>query len=232
MNEAVRSLQDKVVVVTGGFGAAGRAIAEAAKSKGARVAVLGHGMPPTGLDFDHVQAGLDLADSAQAERAMAAVADHLGPFDSLLNIAGGFAFQRLEDGGAEVWERMFRINVLTTLAATRAALARLRSPGGSIVNVAAAAAGSAGPGMAPYAAAKSAVLRMTEALAEEVKGRGLRVNAVSPTIIDTPQNRADMPKADPSTWVSLGELSEAVLFLASDAASGVTGADLRVAGRT
>jgi NAD(P)-dependent dehydrogenase (short-subunit alcohol dehydrogenase family) len=86
--------------------------------------------------------------------------------------------------------------------------------------------------MGPYAASKAAVLRLTESLAEEQKGRGLRVNAVSPTTLDTPENRTAMPKGDPARWVKLEELAELVLFLASDAASGVTGAEVRIAGRT
>lgn len=224
-------VSQSVWVVTGGFGVAGGAIARAAKVSGAKVAVIGHGMPPPGLNFDHVQAGIDLADSAAAKRAMDAIADHLGSFDSLVNVAGGFDMQHLEEG-VEVWEAMFRKNLLTTVHATRAALPHLSSPGGAIVNIASAAAGRAGAGMAPYSASKAAVLRLTESLAEELKPKGIRANAVSPTTIDTPDNRRAMPKADPAKWLAPEELAEIVLFLGSPAAAGVTGADIRAAGRT
>jgi NAD(P)-dependent dehydrogenase (short-subunit alcohol dehydrogenase family) len=229
--ELQRSLIDRLVVVTGGFGHAGGAIARAAKAGGAKVAVIGHGDPPPALDFDHVEARVDLTDPAQAKAAIDAIAARLGPIDALLNVAGGFDMQKLE-AGTDVWGKMFALNVTTALNATAAALPHLRAPGGAVVNVAAAAAGRAGAGMGPYSASKAAVLRLTESLAEEQKGRGVRVNAVSPTTLDTPDNRADMPKGDPAKWVKLEELAELVLFLASDAASGVTGAEVRIAGRT
>ena len=128
--------------------------------------------------------------------------------------------------------RLFRINALTAINTCKAALPHLRSPGGSIVNVGAAAAGRAGAGMGPYAASKATVLRLTESLADELKGKGIRVNAISPTTLDTPANRAAMPKGDPGKWASLEEFAQTALFLASDAASGVTGSDVRLAGRT
>lgn len=225
------SLRNNVVVVTGGFGAAGAAIAAASKDRGARVALVDFGDPPPGLNYDHIQARVDLADPVAARASIDAIAQHLGPIDSLLNVAGGFAMQDLE-AGPEVWERMFRVNLLTTVHASHAAIPHLRSPGGAIVNIAAAAAGRAGAGMGPYSASKAAVLRLTESLAEELKSKGIRVNAVSPTTLDTPANRAAMPKGDPAKWLAPAELAEIVLFLASDTASGITGADVRAAGRT
>lgn len=232
MNPSQDDLHGRVVIVTGGFGAAGSAIAAAARERGAKVAVIGHGLPKGPLDLDHVEARIDLADPAQAERAMADIAAHLGPIDALLNVAGGFRMSTLEEGGAEAWDHMLRMNLTTAVNSCRAALPHLRKPGASIVNVASAAAGRAGAAMGPYAASKAAVLRLTESLAEELKPRGVRVNAVSPTTLDTPDNRAAMPKARFDAWVTTGELAQVVLFLASPAASGVTGADLRVAGRT
>jgi len=231
MAQLQESVSQPLYVVTGGFGAAGAATARAAKSRGARVAVIDFGDPPAGLDFDHVEARVDLADFAQAESAIQAIGSRLGPIDSLFNIAGGFDMQALE-AGAELWVRLFRINALTAINTCRAALPHLRSPGGSIVNIGAAAAGRAAHGMGPYAASKATVLRLTESLADELKGKGIRVNAISPTILDTPANRAAMPKGDPTKWASLEEFAETALFLASDAASGITGAEVRLAGRT
>ena len=88
-----------------------------------------------------------------------------------------------------------------------------------------------GSGMGAYAAAKSAVLRLTESLADELKGQGVRANCVLPSIIDTPQNRADMPKADTGRWVTPVQIAEVIAFLLSDAASGVSGAAVPVTGR-
>jgi len=122
------------------------------------------------------------------------------------------------------------MNVLTAAAASKAALPHLASGGGAIVNVGANGAVKAAAGMGPYAASKAGVHRLTESLAEEWKGK-VRVNAILPSILDTPANRADMPKADPSDWVSPAEAAAVILFLASDAASAVTGALLPVTGR-
>jgi NAD(P)-dependent dehydrogenase (short-subunit alcohol dehydrogenase family) len=126
---------------------------------------------------------------------------------------------------------MYAMNVLTALNASQSALPHLaRSGAGRIVNVGAMGAQQAGAGMGPYAASKAGVHRLTEALAAEWKGK-ITVNAVLPSTIDTAANRASMPKADFAKWVSPKELADVILFLASDAASAVTGALLPVTGR-
>jgi NAD(P)-dependent dehydrogenase (short-subunit alcohol dehydrogenase family) len=126
---------------------------------------------------------------------------------------------------------MYRINVQTAFEATRLALPALRASRGAIVNVSAAATARAGAGMGAYTAAKSAVSRLTEALAAEELANGVRVNAVMPSVIDTPANRRDMPDADPGRWVTPTEIAEVVAFLLSPVASGVTGALVPVVGR-
>jgi len=124
------------------------------------------------------------------------------------------------------------MNLRSALLASQAALPLLLAQKTSaIVNVGAAAALKAGLGMGAYAAAKAGVARLTEALAEEFKTRGLRVNAVLPSVLDTPANRADMPEADPALWVGTAELSRVIAFLLSDEASAVTGASVPVMGR-
>ena len=225
-------MQGMVIAVTGGFGVLGRAVIAAARAAGAEAAAIGRSAAPTTLDKGVLAIGqTDLVDPAAAARAMAAVMARFGRVDALINAAGGFRWQTLADGPFESWAGLYAINVLTAAAASKAALPHLvASGGGAIVNVGAAAALRAGAGMGAYAAAKAGVHRLTEALAEEWKGK-VRVNAILPSILDTPANRADMPKADPAAWVSPAEAAEAVLFLASPRASAITGALLPVTGR-
>jgi NAD(P)-dependent dehydrogenase (short-subunit alcohol dehydrogenase family) len=135
-------------------------------------------------------------------------------------------------GDLSGWTDLFRMNLLTAVTATKAALPHLRATQGAIVNVGSAPAKKAGAGMGAYAASKAGVLRLTESVAEEEKNAGVRVNAVLPTIIDTPRNRADMPKADFSRWVKPDDIAKAILFLLSDSAAAITGAELLISGRT
>lgn len=226
-------MQGRAIVITGGFGVLGQATAQAAAGQGARVALVDFApTPPAGSPAVAVViGGVDLADPAQAESAMSRAAEALGGIDALLNIAGGFVWQTLEGGDPAGWERMFRINLQTCAAASRASLPQLKASGSAaIVNVGANGAVKAAAGMGAYAASKAGVHRLTESLAEELKGT-VRVNAVLPSILDTAQNRADMPDADPATWVKPAELAEVMLFLASDRASAVTGALVPVTGR-
>jgi 3-oxoacyl-[acyl-carrier protein] reductase len=156
---------------------------------------------------------------------------HFGKIDALINIAGGFAFEAVAEGDPKTWQRMYALNVLTALNASRSAIPHLTaSPSARIVNIGAMGAIQAGAGMGAYAASKAGVHRLTEALAAEWKGK-ITVNAVLPSTIDTPANRAGMPKADFGKWVTPQELADVILFLASDAASAITGALLPVSGR-
>ncbi|AMA57870.1 MULTISPECIES: SDR family oxidoreductase [unclassified Bradyrhizobium] len=225
-------MQGKVIVVTGALGALGKVVAETAQSRGARVAGIDHvpsQVPPTADSIEI--GGVDLSDAAQAKAAVEAAAKHFGKLDALINIAGGFAFETVGEGDIATWQRMHALNVLTALNTSRAALPHLAaSKAGRIVNIGAMGALQAGSGMGAYAASKAGVHRLTEALANEWKGK-VTVNAVLPSIIDTKANRADMPKADVSKWVTPQELADVILFLASDAASGVTGALIPVGGR-
>ncbi|MEY9884718.1 SDR family oxidoreductase [Bradyrhizobium sp. USDA 328] len=225
-------MQDKVLIVTGALGALGKVVAETAQARGARVAGIDHAPSQTPASADRIEiGGVDLSDPAQATTAVETAAKHFGRLDALINIAGGFAFETVGDGDIKTWQRMHALNVLTALNASRAALPHLAaSKSGRIVNIGAMGALQAGNGMGPYAASKAGVHRLTEALANEWKGK-VTVNAVLPSIIDTAANRADMPKADFSRWVTPQELAEVILFLASDAASGVTGALIPVGGR-
>ena len=225
-------MQGKIIVVTGALGALGKVVADIAQSRGARIAGIDHAPSQMSATTEHIEiGGVDLSDAAQAKTAVDAAAKHFGGLDALVNIAGGFAFETVGDGDIKTWHRMHALNVLTALNASHAALPHLAvSKAGRIVNIGAMGALQAGSGMGPYAASKAGVHRLTEALANEWKGK-VTVNAVLPSIIDTKANRADMPKADFAKWVTPQELAEVILFLASDAASGITGALIPVSGR-
>lgn len=222
---------DRVIAITGGHGVLGRAVVEAALADGLGVAIIDHAtgqsVPEGLLDLG----GVDLTDPHAATRAMDATAASFGRLDALLNIAGGFVWQTVDDADP-AWAKMFALNVTTALNASRAALPHLkRANEGRIVNVGANGAIKAAAGMGAYAASKAGVHRLTEALAEELKDTSVTVNAVLPSILDTAQNRADMPEADPSRWVQPSDLARVMLFLASPDSRALTGALIPVTGR-
>jgi 3-oxoacyl-[acyl-carrier protein] reductase len=225
-------MHGKAIVITGASGALGKVVADAAVARGARVAGINRAAARGGTTADRINlGGVDLSDAAQALQAVGAAAAHFGRLDVLVNIAGAFAFETVADGDPKTWQRLYAINVTTALNASRAAIPHLVASGaGRIVNIGAMGALQAGAGMGAYAASKAGVHRLTEALAAELKGK-VTVNAVLPSTIDTPANRRDMPKADFTAWVTADELANVILFLASDAASAVTGALLPVRGR-
>ena len=225
-------MNGKMLVITGALGALGQVVTDVALARGVKVAGVDHAQAQAPASSERLElGGVDLTDAAQATKAIDAAAKHFGKLDALINIAGGFAFETVGDGDAKTWERMFALNVMTARNASHAALPHLAKSGaGRIINVGAMGALQAGAGMGPYAASKAGVHRLTEALAAEWKGK-VTVNAVLPSTIDTPANRASMPKADFAKWVAPQELAEVILFLASDAASAVTGALIPVNGR-
>jgi len=214
------------IIVTGAAGVLGRAVVAHLAKLGYRVVGIDLAADAPGAGEAAFLGGIDLTDAAAVATAIGGV----GPVAGLVNIAGGFRWETLGDGTAETWDLLYRMNVATAVNACKAALGALRDSGGAIVNVGAAATLKAGMGMGAYAASKSGVARLTEALAEEEKGK-VRVNAVLPSIIDTPANRADMPDADFSAWVAPDALADVIAFLLSDAARAVTGALIPVTGK-
>src|SRR5947209_13676773 len=179
---AERFMQGKVVVVTGASGALGKVVAAAALKRGARLAGVDHAKAEVAGGPDRIElGGVDLSDAAQAGQAIAAVVARFGRLDVLINIAGAFSFETIADGDSKTWQRLYAINVLTALNASRAAIPHLvASAAGRIVNIGAIGALQAGSGMGPYAASKAGVHRLTEALAAELKGK-VTVNAVLPS---------------------------------------------------
>jgi NAD(P)-dependent dehydrogenase (short-subunit alcohol dehydrogenase family) len=220
------------IVITGGFGALGSAIGMAAAEAGARVCLIGHGAPPAAetLPANVLCIGaVDLTDTQAASAALQQAAGALGGIDALVNVAGGFQWQTVTGDAFDAWDRMYSMNLKTAVVATRAALPWLRARSAArIVNVGAMAALSATAGMGAYAASKAGVLKLTEALAAELADEGINVNAVLPSIIDTPQNRRDMPDADTRNWVRAQDLARVVLFFLGPDSAAVTGAALPV----
>lgn len=214
------------IIVTGGFGALGRVVAQALATDGARVARVDFAAAPADavegvLDIG----GVDLTDAAAAAATIDRVTNAFGGVDALVNIAGGFVWEKVEGGDVATWQRMFAMNLLTAATITSAALpALLASASARIVNIGAGAAIKADAGMGAYAASKAGVHRLTESLASELAGKDITVNAILPSIIDTPTNRVDMPDADFTAWVTPQAIADVVRFLLSDQARAISGA--------
>jgi NAD(P)-dependent dehydrogenase (short-subunit alcohol dehydrogenase family) len=232
-------MRDQAIVITGGFGSLGAATARAAIKLGARVALIDRApSAPAALIAELgtatvFLAGVELADEAAARSAIDTAQGRLQALDALINTAGSFRWQTVADGDPAAWDALFTSNLKSTVNACRAAIPHLRaSRAGRIINIGAYAALKAGAGMGAYTASKAGVHRLTESLAAELKDQRITVNAVLPSVIDTPPNRKDMPDADFSTWVSTASLANIILFLASEQAQDITGALLPVTGRT
>jgi NAD(P)-dependent dehydrogenase (short-subunit alcohol dehydrogenase family) len=228
------NLSGKVLAITGSDGALGQAAAATLSGYGATLALIEHASTPsTALPAGARRyGGIDLTQENAARAVMERVVKEAGRLDGLINIAGGFRWEELAGGTLDSWDSMYRINLRTAVASCQAALPfLLQSGGGRIVNVGAMGAVKAAAGMGAYAASKAGVAKLTEALAEELKDRGITVNAILPSTLDTPKNRADMPRADFTRWVAPVEAAEVIAFLVSDAARAVTGALIPVAGR-
>lgn len=220
------------VVITGGLGALGRSVAAVLSARGMQVALLDRAPAADVGGAAAVFGGVDLGDVASAGAAFLQAAQALGGIDALVNVAGGFQWETLEGGSIDTWDRLYSMNLRTAVIACKEVLPYLlQAPSGRIVNIGALASVKAGAGMGAYAASKAGVARLTESLAEELKDKHINVNAVLPSIIDTPANRADMPDADVTRWVSTQSLGAVIAFLLSDDASAITGACLPVAGR-
>ncbi len=227
------SLHNKTIAVTGGFGTLGRAVGEALIAAGARVALIDRLPAPADIGRDAMLLpNVELGQVCDARSAVNQIVAAFGGLDGLVNAAGGFKHETVAAGSVETWDRLYATNVRTALIASLTALPHLLARGsGRIVNVGAQAANQAGVGMGAYAASKAAVARLTEAMADEYKDRGLSVNAVLPSVLDTPANRAEMPDADASRWVHPAALAQVIAFLLSDAAVAINGALIPVKGR-
>ena len=230
------------VVVTGGTGALGTAVVARLLELGATCNVPARRAPdpaqyaPAGHANLHVVSGIDLTDEA----AVAGFYDTIPTLWASMHVAGGFALAPIADIGKATLGDMLGTNLVTCALCCRAAIAAIRarpSPGqsgGRIVNVAARPAlePRTGGGMTAYTASKAAVAAFTQALAQEVAGEGIWVNAVAPSVIDTPANRAAMPKADHGAWPKPDEIARTIIFLASADNLSTRGAVIPVYGRS
>ncbi|MCW7539900.1 SDR family NAD(P)-dependent oxidoreductase [Aquabacterium sp. A7-Y] len=230
-------LREQTVVVTGAAGHLGRAVAAAFDARGAQLVLLDRERAALqqvygGETPRRLFVAADLLDAAQVESALRSAHERHGRIDVLCNLAGGFRMgEAVHETSARTWDFLMDINARTVLHAVAAAVPWMQKAGqGRIVNVAAGAAQRGMAQMGAYCASKSAVIRLTESMAAELREQGINVNCVLPTIIDTPDNRAAMPDADPGRWVAPADLAEVIVFLASPAARAVHGAALPVSG--
>jgi NAD(P)-dependent dehydrogenase (short-subunit alcohol dehydrogenase family) len=229
--------QDRTVIVTGAAGNLGKAVAKTFADLGANLVLVDlkrEGLAGAfGAENDHRRfAPANLLEMDEAAGVAQAALARFGRIDVLCNIAGGFRMgETVHEISDENWNFLFDINTRTLLHAARAVVPHmLAAGGGKIVNVGAYAAQRGAARMGAYTASKATVIRMTEAMAGELRDKNINVNCVLPTIIDTPENRAAMPKADPAKWVAPADLANVIVFLASDAARAVHGAALPVTG--
>ncbi|MBP0623450.1 SDR family NAD(P)-dependent oxidoreductase [Cupriavidus consociatus] len=224
----------KNVLVTGARGNLGRAVAHAFAQAGARVVLLDrHAAPLPEVGSGHLALQADLLDADSLGTAIGAAMQACGRIDVVCNLAGGFAMGTgIHETSADDWNRLFDMNVGTVLNMARAVVPHmLAAGGGAIVNVGANSAARGLAQMGAYCASKDALARVTESMSAELRDQGIRVNAVLPSILDTPENRQAMPDADTSRWVGLDALADVILFLASDAARAVQGALVPVVNR-
>ena len=215
----------RTALITGATGGLGGAVVERFAADGWNV--VGVDKRP-GEDRERVRfVEADLFDQAEVDRAVASAGDEL---QAVVNLVGGFAAPgRVHETPIEDFERQFTLNLRPTYLVTAAAIPRLQR--GTIVCVGTRAALRPFPGAAGYVASKAALLALVRALDTEYRDEGIRINAVLPSVIDTPANRAAMPDADHASWVGPGEIAEVIHFLSSDASSPISGAEIPVYGR-
>jgi NAD(P)-dependent dehydrogenase (short-subunit alcohol dehydrogenase family) len=225
------------VLVSGGTGALGRAVVRELLESGARVVStwVSERTRDSLLDEFGEPDGVQLvqADLSRDEGAAAAVeAASGGRLTGLVNLAGGFASGgRLHEAPPEEFQRQLELNLMTAMRLTRAALPKLIEGGGSVVCVGTKAALHPFPGASGYIVSKAALVALVRTLAIEYRDDGVRVNAILPSVVDTPANRAAMPDADHSSWVPPSEIATVISFLLSPDSAPVSGALMPVYGR-
>jgi NAD(P)-dependent dehydrogenase (short-subunit alcohol dehydrogenase family) len=232
------TLEGRTVMITGAGGNLGRAAAQAFAQHGARLVLLDRNISalrdlPGATQGRPLLWSTDLLDADAVRGATHDALQEFGRIDVLCNLAGGFAMGRpVHETSDDDWDAMYQINVRSMLNVVRAVVPEMLKAGqGKIVNVASMSAQRGTALMGSYCANKGAVIRLTESMAAELRDQGINVNCVLPSLIDTPENRAAMPDADASRWVSADALADVIVFLASNASRALHGAAIPVAGR-
>jgi NAD(P)-dependent dehydrogenase (short-subunit alcohol dehydrogenase family) len=228
---------DRVVLVTGAAGNLGRAVAKAFADRGARLVLFDrrreHLEQVYGTEDERCRfAPVNLLEPKEIEAAVKDALTRFGRIDALANLAGGFRMGSPVHATSDAdWKFLFDINTRTLLNMVHAVVPRmLERGGGKIVNVGAFSAQRGVAQMGAYVASKSTVIRLTESMAAELREKNINVNCVLPTTIDTPENRASMPQADPARWVAPQDLANVIAFLCSEAARAIHGAAIPVTG--
>ncbi len=233
---------DRIVMIAGPSGTLGQAVVRDFEAAGARLVLLDRApdrlpglFPDLAATTAHLLLGaVDATDAAAVEAAVQQAVERMGRVDVLVNTVGGYrAGTPVHETPVETWDFMLNLNARPAFVLSRAVVpVMLAQGGGKIVHVAARAALKGGAKAAAYSASKSAVVRLVESLAAELRRKHINVNCVLPGIIDTPQNRQAMPQADYSRWVPPEAIADVILFLASDAAWPVNGAAVPVYGQS
>jgi len=240
----MNTFKNKTIVITGAAGALGSAVAKYFSEQGACVAhidisleLLGKAFPQYHTDQhtaakNHLYLAADLTDRDSTASAMANVINTLGSIDVLANIAGGFMMgEKVHETSDSTWDFLFDLNTRSVLNTTAAVVpVMLKNGGGKIINISANGAKQGAAHMGAYIASKSAVWRLTESMALELREKNINVNCILPGLIDTPRNRADMPGADYSKWVPAADIAKVIGFLASEDARMIHGAAIPVVG--
>lgn len=236
------SFKDKVVLVAGGTGGLGHAVSLAFLREGAKVVVtyrnekelesLKSAAGAQAAAMEGVKT--DVTSEADGASLIEGIVSKYSRLDVLVNTVGAYAGGlKLWDTDARTFDRMLDLNLRSGFVLARAAVpAMLKQGSGAVVNVAAKAAVDHGAGASAYAASKAAAVAMMDSLAADVKGTGVRVNSILPSIIDTAVNRQAMPDANFAVWPKPEEIASVILFLASDAAQVIQGAQIPVYGKS
>ncbi len=226
-------MKNNVLIITGAAGAVGQVVASELGSMGYKLMLVDLEQPPWDSEGDAVSIGnVDLSDPDHALEVLNQTMQYFGAVNGLINLAGAFAYEPQIESSLETWDRLYAANVQTAVNMCQAVLPTfVEQQQGIILNLGAMVAKQGEMGLGAYTATKSAVVRLTETISQEHKADGIRVNAILPSLVDTPVNRASMPNADFSEWVSTESLAGVIAFLLSDQARDIHGACIPVNGR-
>src|SRR5258706_8777815 len=235
------AMKDQVAIIPGAVGNLGAATARLFQQAGAKTVLVDRSQDRAREAFkdladsnNHLLAGgVDLSNPEALGKLIEQTLSRFGRVDVLVNTVGAFRGGKpVHEADPADWDFLFNANVRTTLLCCRAVIPQmLKQKRGKIINVSSREGLEAHAGYAAYSASKSAVLRLTESLSAELKASDINVNCIMPNVIDTPQNRVAMPKADFSTWVEPAAIADVIAFLASDASRAINGAAVPVYGK-